>query len=287
MVVSHQNGHQSSSPVDAAFQSVSKNKPGFWIWRVEGMQLNTVPKDSYGVFYKSDAYLIYHASGESSTKLLSQHIHLWIGSDSSQDEQGVGAYKMVELDEYLGGWPIEHRECQSFESERFLSYFRTRGPGCVRYVNGGFANGFHHQQQGDRQPQQRLYQVKGKRSPARLVETYPIDWTVMSRQETFLLDLYTTVYVWSGKNASRAERWQAIARAKQFRDERPNGCNIVVVDDGEEKEMGRDELKLFEVKLPLRDKVSKLKNEPSPVSFLDDLKLERESGPYIKLYRFL
>lgn len=195
---------------------------------------------------------------------------------------------MVELDEYLGGWPIEHRECQSHESERFLSYFRTRGSGCVRYLNGGFSNGFHHhvdKQSPHQRVEPRLYQVKGKRSAPRLVELFPIDWTALNRQETFLLDLNTVVYVWSGKNSSKAERAQAVGRARQFREERAGNCNIVCVDDGEEKEMGKEELKLFEVKFPLRDKVSKLKNEPSPTGSHDEFKPERESGAYIKLYR--
>lgn len=205
----------------------------------------------------------------------------------------MGAYKMVELDEYLGGWAIEHRECQNFESERFLSYFRLRGLGCVRYLNGSFANGFHHHvdkqsphQRVDGGGGPRLYQVKGKRSPPRLIEIFPIDWSTLNRQETFLLDLNTVVYVWSGKNASKTERLQATSRARQIREERGGHCNIVCVDDGEEKEMGKEELKLFEVKFPLRDKVSKLKNEPCPANSYDEFKtVERESGAYIKLYR--
>jgi gelsolin len=203
-----------------------------------------------------------------------------------KDEQGVGAFKMAELDSHIGGWPIEHRECQNYESERFLSYFRARG-GSVRYLNGGFANGFHHHT--EKSPhyrfEPRLYQVKGKRSPARLNELSPIDWTSLNRSDVFLLDLLTVVFVWSGKNAIRAERWQALSRARQFREERSGQCNVVCVDDGEEKDMGKEELKLFEVKFPLKDKVSKLKNEPPLPSntCLEDFKYEMNS--YIKLYR--
>jgi hypothetical protein len=34
---------------------------------------------------------------------------------------------MIELDEYLNNSPIQHRECQSYETERFLSYFKLQG----------------------------------------------------------------------------------------------------------------------------------------------------------------
>lgn len=95
----------------------------------------------------------------------------------------MGAYKMVELDEHLGGWTTEHRECQNYESERFMSYFR-RSPGYVRYLSGGFAAGFHHVSTKSGQPRcvgARLYQVKGKRSPVRLIEVYPIEWSSLNR----------------------------------------------------------------------------------------------------------
>lgn len=40
-----------------------------------------------------------------------------IGSESSQDEYGTAAYKMVESDDYVGGAAIQHREVQGNEGE--------------------------------------------------------------------------------------------------------------------------------------------------------------------------
>ena len=70
-------------------------------------------------------------------------------------------------------------------------------------------------------------------------------------------------------------------KANDFRNERNDNCNIVVVEDGEEKDMTRDELKLFELKLPLKDKLTKIK----PNETTTDLKFERENASYLKLYK--
>jgi hypothetical protein len=37
------------------------------------------------------------------SEALSHDIYIWIGSESTQDEYGTAAYKMVEADDYLGG----------------------------------------------------------------------------------------------------------------------------------------------------------------------------------------
>lgn len=34
---------------------------------------------------------------------------------------------MIELDEHLNNIPIQHRECQNYETERFISYFKNQG----------------------------------------------------------------------------------------------------------------------------------------------------------------
>ena len=113
------------------------------------MQVVPISTDAFGKFFNGDAYIIYNCSeygqpggmslinkqrkssiaNSSSNRdrsQLEQHIHFWIGGQCSQDEATIAAYKSVELDDLLGGQPIQHREVEGFESARFKSYFKVR-----------------------------------------------------------------------------------------------------------------------------------------------------------------
>ena len=64
----------------------------------------------------------------------------------------------MELDDSLGGGPVQHREVQGHESKKFLSYF----PKGIQYLAGGVETGFKHV---DRDKfESRLLHVKGRRN---------------------------------------------------------------------------------------------------------------------------
>ena len=109
------------------------------------MQVVPLKPETFGKFFNGDAYIVYACSEygqpggmmnpnntkkRNSTRMdssnLEQHIHFWIGEKCSQDEATIAAYKSVELDDLLGGHPIQHREVQGHESSRFKSYFRVK-----------------------------------------------------------------------------------------------------------------------------------------------------------------
>lgn len=76
-----------------------------------------------------------------------------------QDEAGSAAILTVELDEALGGGPVQYREVQGDESEKFLSYFKP----CIIPQPGGTASGFKHTEINAHEHVTRLYQCKGVR----------------------------------------------------------------------------------------------------------------------------
>ncbi|XP_063233933.1 gelsolin, cytoplasmic isoform X2 [Bacillus rossius redtenbacheri] len=185
------------------------SEPGLLVWRIENFSAVPYPKKDYGMFYTGDSYIVLYTKKVHGK--FSWDIHFWLGKETSQDEAGAAAILSVELDDSLGGAPVQHREVQEHESQLFLSHF----PAGVRYLAGGVASGF--TRVDPDAVEKRLFQVKGKRNVR--VRQVSLDVSAMNKGDCFILDVGKDIYVYTGQKSKRTERLKAISAANQIRDQ--------------------------------------------------------------------
>ncbi|XP_051965064.1 macrophage-capping protein-like [Xyrauchen texanus] len=198
-------------------------EPGLWVWRVEKMKAVPLDSSQQGIFYSGDAYIVLSNRGKDGSDL-----HMWMGEKSSRDEQGACAILATQLDSYLGGEPVQHRQVQGYESHEFMGLF----PKGVSFKEGGVESGF--KSASSRiGPVTHLYQVKGKKNiKAREVE---LSWGSFNKGDCFILDLGETIFAWSGSKANMFERQKVREIAMLIRDTERNGkAHIIDVTEGEE-----------------------------------------------------
>ncbi|KAM9325757.1 gelsolin isoform 2-T3 [Gastrophryne carolinensis] len=246
----------------AEFEKAGK-APGLQIWRIEKFDLVAVPQNQYGSFFTGDAYIVLNTIKQRSGNL-QYDLHYWLGDECTQDESGSAAIFTVQMDDHLGGKPIQNREVQGFESHTFLGYFKNG----VKYKAGGVASGFTHVVPNDVSVQ-RLLQVKGRRL-ARATEV-PVAWSSFNQGDCFILDLGDEIYQWCGSKANRFEKLKATTVSKDIRDnERHGRARVFVVEEGMERE------RMIQV----------LGDKPDlPEGPADDVKADATNRKLAKLYR--
>ncbi|XP_073707858.1 gelsolin-like [Garra rufa] len=206
------------------FQNAGK-EPGVQIWRIEKMDLKPVPKQLNGNFFTGDSYVVLYT-----TSAPSYNVHMWLGSECSQDESGAAAIFAMQLDDHLGGAPVQYREVQNNESVTFLGYFKSG----IKYKQGGVASGFQHVVTNDMNVK-RLLHIKGRRA-IRATEV-DLSWASFNRGDCFIIDLGKDIYQWCGSDCNRFERLKASEVAIGIRDNERNGrASLQMVEDGAEPE---------------------------------------------------
>ncbi|KAK1334869.1 hypothetical protein QTO34_004440 [Cnephaeus nilssonii] len=201
-------------------------KAGLQVWRIEKLELVPVPRSAYGDFYVGDAYLVLHTS--KACRGFTYRLHFWLGRECSQDESTAAAIFTVQMDDYLGGKPVQNRELQGYESTDFVGYFK----GGLKYKAGGVASGLNHVLTNDLTAQ-RLLHVKGRRV-VRATEV-PLSWHSFNQGDCFIIDLGTEIYQWCGSSCNKYERLKASQVAIGIRDNERNGrSQLIVVDEGNE-----------------------------------------------------
>jgi hypothetical protein len=205
---------------DPAFKTAGRT-PGTEIWRVKNFRVIPVEKETFGVFFGGDSYIVLNTYGSHSD--LRHNVHMWLGEETTTDEAGTAAIKMVELDDLLGGGPVQYREVQGHESSLFLSYFRQG----LRYMKGGFDSGFHHHVKGKVRP--RLFHCKGRRTVR--VQEVDVSRDSLNLGDAFILDTGDVIYAWLPPKCNRLERIKGIEQARNIRDQERSGrAQIQVLD---------------------------------------------------------
>ncbi|DAA32387.1 villin-1 [Bos indicus] len=206
--------------------SLNITTPGVQIWRIEAMQMVPVPSNSFGSFFDGDCYVILaiHKTGSN----LSYDIHYWIGQASSQDEQGAAAIYTTQMDDFLKGRAVQHREVQGNESDTFRGYFKKG----IVIRKGGVASGMK-QVETNSYDIQRLLHVKGKRNV--VAGEVEMSWKSFNRGDVFLLDLGKLIIQWNGPESNHMERLRGMNLAKEIRDQERGGRTYVGVVDGEDE----------------------------------------------------
>jgi len=184
----------------------------------------SVAKDSYGTFYSGDSYIALNTYKKADSPKLRWDVHFWLGKFTSQDEAGTAAYKTVELDDLLGGDPVQHREVQGYESDLFLSYFKNE----IKILEGGVDSGFKHVEPHKYNP--RLLHLKGKKK-VRVTEVEKSHKSLNSG-DVFVLDLGLKLFQWNGSKAGPMEKMKGAQLTRAISDERKGQAKIQVCEEG-------------------------------------------------------
>jgi len=150
-------------------------------------------------------------------------VHFWLGQYTTQDEAGTAAYKTVELDDFLGGDPVQHREVQGFESDLFCSYFKNQ----IKLLSGGVDSGFNKVKPVEYKP--RLLWIKGKRK----IRVTQVDITPKSLNsgDVFVLDCGLDLYQWNGKQSGPQEKFKGATLCRAIDEERSGKPAVHVIEE--------------------------------------------------------
>jgi len=206
--------------------SEAGQKLGIQIWRIEKFHVISWPKDQYGKFFDGDSYIVLKTYKKDPVAAkISWNVHFWLGKYTTQDEAGTAAYKTVELDDFLGGEPVQYREVQEHESDEFLKLFNNQ----ITIMSGGMESGFKHVEPEKYKP--RLLHLKGQKK-VRVTEV-DIGHKSLNSGDVFLLDCGLSLFQWNGKKSGPMEKQKGAALSRAFKEERKGKPTVYVLEEGE------------------------------------------------------
>ena len=245
--------------------------PGLYIWRIEKFNVVPWPVADYGKFYQGDTFIILSITKNEVNDSLDFTAHMWVGKDTTCDESGTGAYKIVELDDYFNREITLIYEEQDFESFIFLSYFKE-----IEVMQGGIETGF--KKVGQIEYSKHLFHVK-KEEKCIASREVPIEYTSLNANDVFVLDAGLKIYIWKGSLCSPFEKFNGAAIAKKLANERAGKAKIEEFDEGSESDEFKSILGYAPEKKVSRLKAKK-KSDMIKMNVKRLLKLHENDGNY-------
>lgn len=210
--IDHRVKYQSAASEPAWNNGMIGHRAGLFIWRIEDFEVVAWPREKYGSFHEGDSYIILYTDevrGDAEPHLF-HNIFFWLGRATTQDEAGTAAYKTVELDEFLHGATVQHRELQTSPSEAFSALFPR-----LKILRGGVRSGFNHVDIND-EPQHkdtllRVFKHPGAKAGRDAVLVHEVEptWQSLDETDVFVLDKGDKIFVWQGRKCSPMEKLKA------------------------------------------------------------------------------
>jgi len=150
---------------------------------------------------------------------------MWVGLNSTKDEAGTAAYKVVELDDHFNRQAVLFRDVQGYECDSFLKLFDH-----IKILEGGIESGFKKVPVEEYQP--RLLHIKGKLQFR--VRQVPLKCSSLNSNDVFILDAGLSIYVWNGKTANSFEKFKAVSVAEEIRADRKGQAKVTKLAEGDD-----------------------------------------------------
>ncbi len=186
------------------------------MWRIENFEKAEVSKDDFGQFFSGDSYIVLYTYKPKNRE--EYMLYFWQGRNSTRDEKGASALLTTEMDNKLGGRPVQCRVTQGKEPLHFCSLFE----GKMIIHAGGIASGFKNSAEKDTYDTDgvMLYQCKGtKRANTRAVQVEEKASSLFSG-DCFILVSPKTIFCWQGNGSNDDEKETANGLCEILKGER-------------------------------------------------------------------
>ena len=143
-------------------------------------------------------------------------------------QAGTAAYKTVELDDYLEGKCVQHREIQGNESKNFIHLFDK-----LTILEGGIESGFNHVIK-QKYAMRLLHVTNFGHQKKMQIYQVPVSLKSINNSDCFILDNEDIIFQFNGDKANKNEKFKAMQVLNDMKQNRGK-CQSYIIDGLKDK----------------------------------------------------